>query len=233
MQPDRLRQLFKPESVALFGASTVDGALGTVILENIKAGGFRGPITLVNPKYEEIDGEPCYPSLAESGREAELAVIVAPAKVVPDIISDCGEAGVGAAIVISAGFSEAGPQGLALESAMLRRAKRYGMRILGPNCLGVIRSDIGLNATFSAGNAIPGRIAVISQSGALCTAILDWAEKNDIGFSAVVSTGNPVRALSSSNDLPACSAARNASASARPDSSIFVISTLQVMVSSK
>jgi acetyltransferase len=189
MQPDRLRQLFKPESVALFGASTVDGALGTVILENIKAGGFRGPITLVNPKYEEIDGEPCYPSLAESGREAELAVIVAPAKVVPDIISDCGEAGVGAAIVISAGFSEAGPQGLALESAMLRRAKRYGMRILGPNCLGVIRSDIGLNATFSAGNAIPGRIAVISQSGALCTAILDWAENNDVGFSSLISTG--------------------------------------------
>ena len=189
MQPDRLRQLFKPESVALFGASTVEGALGTVILDNLKAGGFKGPITLVNPKYEEIDGEPCYPSLVDSGREAELAVIVAPAKVVPGIITDCGEAGVGAAIVISAGFSEAGPQGRALESEMLRRAKRYGIRILGPNCLGVIRSDIGLNATFSAGNAIPGRIAVISQSGALCTAILDWAENNDVGFSSLISTG--------------------------------------------
>ncbi|MEJ2384922.1 MAG: acetate--CoA ligase family protein, partial [Xanthomonadales bacterium] len=189
MQPDRLRQLFKPESVALFGASAVEGALGTVILNNLKAGGFEGPITLVNPKYDEIDGEPCYPSLVESGREAELAVIVAPAKVVPGIITDCGEAGVGAAIVISAGFSEAGPQGSAMESEMLRRAKRYGMRILGPNCLGVIRSDIGLNATFSAGNAIPGRIAVISQSGALCTAILDWAENNDVGFSSLISTG--------------------------------------------
>jgi acetyltransferase len=189
MQPDRLRQLFKPESVALFGASTVEGALGTVILDNLKTGGFEGPITLVNPKYGEIDGEPCFPSLVESGREAELAVIVAPAKVVPGIITDCGEAGVGAAIVISAGFSEAGPQGSALESEMLRRAKRYGMRILGPNCLGVIRSDIGLNATFSAGNAKPGRIAVISQSGALCTAILDWAENNDVGFSSLISTG--------------------------------------------
>ena len=189
MQPDRLRQLFKPQSVALFGASAVKGALGTVILENLRAGGFKGPITLVNPKYDELDGEPCYPSLTEAGHEAELAVIVAPAKVVPAIITDCGEAGVGAAIVISAGFSEAGPQGNALESEMLRRAKRYGIRILGPNCLGVIRSDIGLNATFSAGNAIPGRIAVISQSGALCTAILDWAENNDVGFSSLISTG--------------------------------------------
>jgi acetyltransferase len=184
-----MKQLFKPESVVLFGASTVEGALGTVILDNLKAGGFHGPITLVNPKYEEIDGETCYPSLAASGREADLAVIVAPAKVVPDIITDCGESGVGAAIVISAGFSEAGPRGSALESEMLRRAKRYGMRVLGPNCLGVIRSDIGLNATFSAGNAIPGRIAVISQSGALCTAILDWAENNDVGFSSLISTG--------------------------------------------
>lgn len=189
MQPDRLRQLFKPESVALFGASSVPGALGTVILENLKSADFSGEITLVNPKYEEIDGEPCFPKLNAAGREVDLAVIVAPAHVVPDIITDCGDSGVGAAIVISAGFSEAGPSGSALESEMLRRARRYGIRILGPNCLGVIRSDIGLNATFSAGNAQPGRIAVISQSGALCTAILDWAAVNDVGFSSVISTG--------------------------------------------
>jgi acetyltransferase len=189
MQPDRMRQLFKPESVVLYGASEVEGALGTVVLKNLKSAGFHGPITLVNPKYQEIDGEPCYPDLASAGLEVDLAVIVAPAKAVPTIITDCGENGVGAAIVISANFSEAGPKGAALEAEMLRRAKRYGMRILGPNCLGVIRSDIGLNATFSAGNALPGRIAVISQSGALCTAILDWAERNDVGFSSLISTG--------------------------------------------
>jgi acetyltransferase len=189
MQADRLRQLFKPNSVALFGASTVEGALGTVILQNLKSAGFHGEITLINPKYDEIDGQPCFPSLAATGREVDLAVIVAPAKVVPSIIKDCGESGVGAAIVISANFSEAGPKGAALEADMLRIARRYGMRILGPNCLGVIRSDIGLNATFSAGNALPGRIAVISQSGALCTAILDWARNNDVGFSSLISTG--------------------------------------------
>ncbi|MBT8038956.1 MAG: bifunctional acetate--CoA ligase family protein/GNAT family N-acetyltransferase [Gammaproteobacteria bacterium] len=189
MQPDRLQQLFKPGSVALFGASEEEGALGTVVLENLKSAGFHGEITLINPKYEEIGGEPCFPALADSGREVDLAIIVTPAKVVPNIITDCGESGVGAAIVISANFSEAGPKGAALEAEMLRRARRYGLRILGPNCLGVIRTDIGLNATFSAGNAIPGRIAVISQSGALCTAILDWAENNDVGFSSLISTG--------------------------------------------
>jgi len=189
MQPNRLRQLFKPESVALFGASSVPGALGTVILNNLNSAGFHGPITLVNPKYPEIDGQPCYTKLADADCATDLAVIVAPASVVPDIITDCGESGVGSAIVVSAGFSEAGPRGAGLETEMLRRARRYNMRILGPNCLGVIRTDIGLNATFSAGNALPGRIAVISQSGALCTAILDWAAVNDVGFSSLISTG--------------------------------------------
>jgi len=189
MQQNRLQQLFKPQSVALFGASSVPGALGTVVLNNLKSAGFHGSITLVNPKYEEIDGQPCFKKLSEADCEADMAVIVAPAAVVPKIITDCGESGVGAAIVVSAGFSEAGPHGAALETDMLRRARRYNMRILGPNCLGVIRTDIGLNATFSAGNALPGRIAVISQSGALCTAILDWAAVNDVGFSSLISTG--------------------------------------------
>ena len=191
MQINRLQQLFKPRSVALFGASDTAGALGQVILHNLKSAGFEGPVTLVNPKYDELDGQPCYPSLADADADVEvdLAVIVAPAPAVPDIITDCGESGVGAAIVVSAGFSEAGAQGSAIETEMLRRARSFGMRILGPNCLGVIRTDIGLNATFSAGNASPGRIAVISQSGALCTAILDWAAVNDVGFSSLISTG--------------------------------------------
>lgn len=189
MQPNRLQQLFKPGSVALFGASAEPGALGTVVLANLKSAGFHGPITLVNPKYEELDGQPCFKRLIDADCATDLAVIVAPAAVVPDIITDCGESGVGAAIVMSAGFSEAGPRGSGLETEMLRRARRYNLRILGPNCLGVIRTDIGLNATFSAGNALPGRIAVISQSGALCTAILDWAGVNEVGFSSLISTG--------------------------------------------
>jgi acetyltransferase len=189
MQANPLQQLFKPRSVVLFGASSEPGALGTVLLKNLESAGFKGELTLVNPKYQEISGRPCYPNLAESGASPESAIIVAPPAVVPGIITDCGENGVRAAVVISAGFSEAGARGKALEADMLRRAKRYGLRILGPNCLGVIRTDIGLNATFSAGNARPGRIAVISQSGALCTAILDWAEVNDVGFSSLISTG--------------------------------------------
>jgi acetyltransferase len=189
MQANPLQQLFKPQSVALFGASSVPDALGAVVLDNLKSAGFHGSITLVNPKYDEIDGQTCFNSLGESDCTADMAIIVAPAPVVPEIITDCGESGVGAAIVVSAGFSEAGPRGAALESEMLRRARRFNMRILGPNCLGVIRTDIGLNATFSAGNALPGRIAVISQSGALCTAILDWAAVNDVGFSSLISTG--------------------------------------------
>lgn len=189
MQPNRLQQLFKPQSIALFGASSEPGALGTVVLNNLKTGGFHGPVTLVNPKYTEIDGQACYPRLADSDCATDLAVIVAPAAVVPDIITDCGEGGVGAAIMVSAGFSEEGLRGSGLETEMLRRARRYKMRILGPNCLGVIRTDIGMNATFSASNALPGRIAVISQSGALCTAILDWAAVHEVGFSSMISTG--------------------------------------------
>jgi acetyltransferase len=189
MQPDRLRKLFKPESIALFGASQRPGALGTVLLDNIRTAGFAGKLVLVNPKYDDIDGQACFPSLEASGQEVDTAVVVAPAPVVPDIITECGEHGVAAAIVLSAGFREAGSEGAALEARMLKRARRYGLRILGPNCLGLIRTDIGLNATFSAGHALPGRIAVISQSGALCTAILDWAEVNDVGFSSLISTG--------------------------------------------
>ena len=189
MQQNHLNKLFKPESIALFGASDVPGKLGTVVLHNLKSAGFKGRMTLINPKYDEIDGEPCHARLSDAEGPVDMAVVVAPAKAVPGIITECGENGVAAAIVISAGFREAGPQGVALENDMLRRARRFGLRILGPNCLGMIRTDIGLNATFSAGNARPGRIAVISQSGALCTAILDWAEVNDVGFSSLISTG--------------------------------------------
>jgi acetyltransferase len=175
--------------VALVGASRSPGSLGSVVLDNLESAGFTGELVRVNPRYDELDGQPCFPSVAASGRDIDLAVVVTPAATVPGIITDCGESGVGGVIVMSAGFREAGGKGASLEAEMLRRARRYGLRILGPNCLGAIRTDVGLNATFSAGQALRGRIAVVSQSGALCTAILDWAEVNEVGFSSVISTG--------------------------------------------
>src|SRR3990172_5190490 len=188
-QTSRLGLLFKPESVALFGASSGVRSLGAVLRTNLKEGGYWGKVILVNPKYSDLEGEPCFASLRASESKVDTAIIVAPSESVPDIITDCGECGVAGAIVLSAGFREVGRHGADLEEEMLRLAKRYNLRILGPNCLGVIRTDIGFNATFSAGMALPGRIAIVSQSGALCTAVLDWASAHAIGFSSMISTG--------------------------------------------
>jgi len=189
MSKDAIEHLFKPQSVALFGASERPGSLGSVLLSNLKGAGFPGEIVLVNPKYERIGDAPVYPSLAAADRAVDLAVVVAPASTVPDIISDCGEHGVDAAIVLSAGFGETGPAGQHLERELVMRARSYGVRILGPNCLGIINTASRLNATFSAGNARPGSIGIISQSGALCSAILDWANAGDVGFSNLISMG--------------------------------------------
>lgn len=184
-----LEKLFRPTSVALIGASETAGSLGTVVLANLREAGFEGEVVLVNPKYEALGGAPCYPSMSAAGKSVDLAIVVAPAAAVPDIIADCGACDIDAAVVLSAGFREAGAAGKALERRLLDRAAEAGVRLLGPNCLGIIRTDVRLNATFSAGNALPGRVAVVSQSGALCTAILDWASENSVGFSSLISTG--------------------------------------------
>jgi acetyltransferase len=182
--------LFKPRSVVLVGASPTPGSLGTVVLDNLRSGGFEGPVHLVNPRYEDIDGTPVYPSVRElPARDVDVAIVVTPAATVPDIIDDCGAAGIPAAIVMSAGFREAGPRGVALERDLVRRARRHGLRFVGPNCLGVIRTSCKFNGTFSEAPALPGRLAVVSQSGALCTAILDWARVRGVGFSSLISTG--------------------------------------------
>ncbi|MCC7259382.1 MAG: acetate--CoA ligase family protein [Gammaproteobacteria bacterium] len=185
----RIAALFQPRSVALVGASEAPGALGTVVLDNLLAAGFQGPLHLVNPRHREIRGRAVLASVQDLPDEVDVAIVVTPATTVPAVIADCGERGVRAAIVMSAGFREVGADGLAIEREMLASARRHGLRILGPNCLGVIRTDLGFNGTFSAGNALPGRIGIISQSGALCTAILDWAQVNSVGFSSVISTG--------------------------------------------
>ncbi|MEZ5965966.1 MAG: bifunctional acetate--CoA ligase family protein/GNAT family N-acetyltransferase [Planctomycetota bacterium] len=184
-----LRYVLAPRSLALIGASDRPGSLGRVLLDNLMQAGFAGEVALVNRRGGEIDGRPVAASVADLKDPVDLAVIVTPAATVPDIIDQCGVRGIRGAIVISAGFREVGEGGLALEREVVRRASRAGLRFIGPNCLGVIRTDIGLNATFGASQAKPGRIAVVSQSGALCTAILDWAQVQDVGFSSLISLG--------------------------------------------
>lgn len=189
MPTSRASAIFAPRSLVLVGASDRPGSLGAVVLANLREAGFRGPIHLVHPDRERIGADPVFRSVRDVPGEVDLAIIVTPAAAVPGVVADCGERGVRGAIVMSAGFRETGDGGAALERAVLDEARRHGLRLLGPNCLGVIRTDIGFNGTFSAGNALPGRIGLVSQSGALCTAILDWARVNGVGFSSVISTG--------------------------------------------
>ena len=185
-----LKPLFSPESVAIFGASDRIDSVGQIVLSNMLKSGYKGELFPINPKHEEIQGHKAYASLFQVNEIVELAVIATPAQTVPDIIEDCGKRGIKAAVIITAGFSETGPTGQALERALLENARRYGIRLLGPNCLGIMRPDRGLNATFNKGGANVGNLAFVSQSGALCTAILDWAQTNDVGFSSVVSLGS-------------------------------------------
>jgi len=184
-----LNKLFEPASVAVFGASDRQGSVGNLVFRNMIESGFKGDVFPINPKHSKIQGHKAYPDLNSIGRPVDLAVITTPAVTVPAIIESCGEHGIRAAVVISAGFREVGPQGLKLEQALVENARRYGLRFIGPNCLGLMRPDTGLNCTFNKGSANPGSIALVSQSGALCTAILDWAAANNIGFSTVISTG--------------------------------------------
>ncbi|BAU47657.1 acetyl-CoA synthetase [Sulfurifustis variabilis] len=183
-----LDHLFGPHALAVFGASPKAETVGGRVLANVRAAGFAGPIHPINPKYREIEGLRCYETIDEIGQPVDLAVIATPARTVPEILHACGEHGVRAAIVMSAGFAEV-EGGAERERAMLEVARRYNLRILGPNCLGLIRPQARLNATFSNNQALPGPLALVSQSGALCTAILDWAEARGIGFSAMVSLG--------------------------------------------
>ena len=184
-----LTPLFEPASVAIVGASELSGKVGATLISNMLAAGFKGPLFAVNPKYASVRGVPCYASVGQLPQPVELAVIATPARTVPEVIDRCGQAGVRAAVVITAGFSEAGPEGRALERAVLDNARRHRLRLVGPNCLGIMRPEIGLNATFARGTALAGSLGLVSQSGAVCAAMLDWAAPNKVGFSSVVSLG--------------------------------------------
>jgi len=189
MRSHYLKALFAPKSVVMFGASERADSVGKVVFENLLNGGFDGEIYAINPKRDEVQGQKAYPDLESIDHAIDLAVVATPASTVPGIVEECGTHGIKSMIILSAGFREVGPAGRALEDKVLDLARSYGIRFLGPNCLGLIRPSIGLNATFGNNNASEGGVALVSQSGALCTAFLDWAENRDVGFSAVVSTG--------------------------------------------
>ncbi|MGC1953821.1 MAG: bifunctional acetate--CoA ligase family protein/GNAT family N-acetyltransferase [Gammaproteobacteria bacterium] len=186
-----LENLLKPKSIALIGASKQPMSIGATLAQNLFSAGFDGPVMPVNPKYRVIEGVITYPDVASLPETPELAVISTPAESVPTLIQELGARGTRAAIIISAGFGEGGePHGKELRQAALDAAKPHLLRILGPNCLGLMVPEVGLNASFAPGNPIPGRLAFVAQSGAMVTSVLDWARSGGIGFSYLVSLGD-------------------------------------------
>ncbi|HJZ98999.1 MAG TPA: acetate--CoA ligase family protein, partial [Candidatus Solibacter sp.] len=183
---------FSPKSVAVIGATENPGTVGRTLLWNLVTSPFGGTVYPVNPKRSSVLGVKAYPSVSDIPETVDLAVVVTPAPSVPGIIRECGENGVQGAIVISAGFKEIGPEGAALERQLLEAAQSAEIRVIGPNCLGVMSPLSGMNATFATTVARPGSVGFISQSGALCTAVLDWSLKEMVGFSAFVSVGSMV-----------------------------------------
>jgi acetyltransferase len=187
-----LDRMFDPNAVAVIGASKNKGKVGRAVLENLIAASDNIDIIPINPKDEEILGLRAYPSILDVPKEknVDLAVIVIPARLVPEAVEQCALAGVKNIVVISAGFKEAGIEGAHLERECVALCEKYGLDMVGPNCLGIIDTASGLNASFAANMALKGNIAMMSQSGAICTVTLDWAEKNGVGFSKFVSLGN-------------------------------------------
>ncbi|MFH0907987.1 MAG: bifunctional acetate--CoA ligase family protein/GNAT family N-acetyltransferase [bacterium] len=185
-----LNKIFKPRTVAVIGATETQGSVGRTLLWNLVTNPFGGVVFPVNLKRSSVLGIKAYPNIASVPEKVDLAVVVTPAQAVPGVIAECVDEGITAAIVISAGFKELGPPGEALEKEILQHALRGNMRVIGPNCLGVMNPVTGLNATFGGVMARPGSVAFISQSGALCTAVLDWSVRAQVGFSSFVSIGS-------------------------------------------
>ncbi|CUI16634.1 hypothetical protein PNK_1011 [Candidatus Protochlamydia naegleriophila] len=188
--PQRLDALFHPKAVAVIGAKDTPGSVGCTIMVNLLAGDFKGNIYPVNPKRDQVFGLKAFPTISSVPETIDLAIIVTPAPTVPGIVKECVEAGAKTAIIISAGFKELGAAGQKLEEEILFYASQGPLSIIGPNCLGVMNPILGLNATFAKGMALPGQLAFISQSGAMCTAVLDWSLQEKVGFSAFVSIGS-------------------------------------------
>jgi acetyltransferase len=185
-----LEKIFKPRSVAIIGASQKTGTIGWAILKNMKEAHFDGAIFPVNPSYSEIQGIKAYAAISEIGQPVDLAVIAIPIDGVPSIVKECVDVRARGAVIISAGGKETGLQGVEIEKKVWQEARRGGLRILGPNCVGIICPDQHLNTTFIAHMPRPGKLAFISQSGAICAAMLDLSLKEEVGFSHFVSIGS-------------------------------------------
>jgi acetyltransferase len=189
--PTRLSKIFRPKSVAVIGASIKEGSVGRTVLENLKRADFPGEIFPVNPRYDSLFDLPTFATIGDLPTVPDLTIIATPAPTVPAIVRECGEQGIFGLIVLSAGFREIGETGKAAEAALAGEIAKFpDMRVIGPNCLGVMVPDSHLNASFAAAMPRAGRIAFISQSGALCTSILDWSLGEQVGFSHFVSIGN-------------------------------------------
>jgi acetyltransferase len=185
-----LSALFVPDSVAVIGATERTGTVGRTVLSNLIESRFRSKVYAVNPSHSEVLGLKAYKSVGDIPKQVDLAIVVTPALTVARVIGECVDGGVKAAVVISAGFRERGSEGEALEQQIRQQLRRGTMRLIGPNCLGIMNPAIGLNATFAKGTPKAGNVAFLSQSGALLTAILDWSQREEVGFSAIVSTGS-------------------------------------------
>ena len=191
MATRNLSRIFHARSVAVIGASSRAGSVGRTVLENLRQAGFRGAIYPVNPNHDSLLGLRVYPSISALPEPLDLGIVATPAETVPGLVAECGKVGVRGLIVLSAGFSEVGPRGRDIEDELQRSAAAFpDLRIIGPNCLGVMVPMHHLNASFAAGMAKPGRVAFVSQSGALCASVLDWSLAEGIGFSYFISIGN-------------------------------------------
>jgi acetyltransferase len=191
MSVRHLKYLFQPRSVVVIGASSRPQGVGTTVWANLLAGGFAGQVLAVNPKYTALQGQPVYRDVASLPIAPDLAVICTPPATIPGLIGELGKKGCRAAIVLTAGLGQQTlPSGETLLVAMLKAAKPYLLRILGPNCVGLLVPGIGLNASFAHTDAAPGQLAFVSQSGVLTTAVLDWAKGQNIGFSHFISLGD-------------------------------------------
>jgi acetyltransferase len=183
-----LKAMLNPKVIALVGATEAPDSVGRALMGNLAS--FGGVVYPINPKRSSVLGVEAYPNIEAVPNPVDLAIVATPAVTVPLVVKECADAGVKGAVIISAGFKECGPEGRKLEKAIV--SSRGKMRLIGPNCLGVMIPELGLNATFSKKMALPGNVAFLSQSGALCISVLDWSLREKVGFSAFVSTGSMI-----------------------------------------
>ncbi len=187
----KLDKIFRPKRIALIGVSNDPNSVGGITLRNLIGGGFNGVVYPINPKREAVLGIPCFPDVKSLPKTPDLAVIMTAAQFVPQLIQDCGDAGINGVIIMSAGFKEIGAEGKILEDKVKAKVATFpDMRVIGPNCLGIIIPGLNMNVSFANGMPKKGHVAFISQSGALCTSVLDWAQEANVGFSYFVSIGN-------------------------------------------